>query len=455
MRATICSAQRWAVWLGWWASCLLCGAPAVADPAIASFVPQHFALRLEPNFSQNTFTGQLALQGVPTMTGAQTVELDAGTLAVDTVALNGKALGFERDGAKLRIALPERVKAAARLTLDIGYHGLPSYALRMDAQTMQIASAFSTSLWMPCLDSPAVRATFNLQLVLPADLVVQGNGRLAGVREVSGALNGTAPRKEWTWQLEQPTPSYLYGFAAGRFTELLHRHGATVLRYLAPEQFSAAEIDKIFIATADMLDYYSAKAGVSYPAASYGQVLLHGRAAQEMQGFSTMGIAYGQGVLADPQAVWLGAHELAHQWWGNGVTNRSWKHFWLNEGIATFMTAAYIEHRFGRPAYLNQLGLAHAKYAALRDAGLDKSLVFPNWDAPTSADRSLVYDKGAWVVHLLRELMGEDAFWAGLRQYTRSHWGGSVETTDFQTAMEASYGQSLEPFFRQWVYLQR
>jgi aminopeptidase N len=115
---------------------------------------------------------------------------------------------------------------------------------------------------------------------------------------------------------------------------------------------------------------------------------------------------------------------MAHQWWGNGVTNRSWRHFWLNEGIATFMTAAYMEHRFGKDMYLRQIDAARVKYHAVRDAGQDKSLVFPNWDSPTPADRSLVYDKGALVLHELRSLLGEDAFWMGLK-FIRKGTGAS------------------------------
>jgi aminopeptidase N len=203
-----------------------------------------------------------------------------------------------------------------------------------------------------------------------------------------------------------------------------------------------------------MLAFFTEKAGVAYPLPIYSQVLLMGPAAQEMAGFSTMGARYGTRVLADPQAIWLGAHEMAHQWWGNGVTNRSWRHFWLNEGIASFMTAAYLEHHLGKDAYTAQIEAARTKYIAIREAQQDKSLVFADWDAPTPVDRSLVYDKGALVLHELRAYMGENRFWAALQHYTRKHWGQSVETTDFQRAMEASSGMNLTGFFRLWVYRQ-
>lgn len=151
-------------------------------------------------------------------------------------------------------------------------------------------------------------------------------------------------------------------------------------------------------------------------------MLAAGGVEQEMSGFTVMRETYGREVLANERAVWLGAHELAHQWWGNMVTNRDWNHFWLNEGIASFMTAAYKEHRFGRDEYLREIESYRTSYHKVRDMGKDRSLVFPDWDRPTAEDRTLVYDKGAYVLHLLREELGEGTFWAGIRQYTRRYF---------------------------------
>jgi aminopeptidase N len=108
-------------------------------------------------------------------------------------------------------------------------------------------------------------------------------------------------------------------------------------------------------------------------------------------------------VLADPHDVWLEAHEFAHQWWGNGVTCRDWNHFWLNEGLATFMADAYKEHRLGPAAYQTEIEVSGARYERVRAAGHDRTLVFPDWSHPSAEDRVLVDHKGADVLHLLRE----------------------------------------------------
>jgi aminopeptidase N len=173
---------------------------------------------------------------------------------------------------------------------------------------------------------------------------------------------------------------------------------------------------------------------------------------QEVGSFALLSESYGPRVLADQQDVWLMAHELAHQWWGNGVTCRDWNHFWLNEGLATFLASAYKEHRFGRDVYLREVEEWRARYERVREQGQDKPLVFPDWTSPTANDRTLVYQKGAYVAHLLREHLGEARFWSGLRHYTRAFMGRSVTTPEFQHAMEQGSGADLREFFERWVY---
>ncbi|MBI2751004.1 MAG: M1 family metallopeptidase [Burkholderiales bacterium] len=434
----------------WLMAALLAWVVSLAPHAMAQtgWRVQHYALQLEPHFETRSFTGALAMDFTVKDSTLQHLDLDAGDLQVARVQLGTADKRFERHAQKLRVFFPQGLATGTPLQLRVAYEGKASSGLRFDTDTQQVATVFSTSLWMPCLDDPSVRASFALALILPNGMLSVGNGERVGELTPNGDL------LRHRWRLDTPMPSYLYGFAAGRFAQANQMAGVTTLEYFGPVPFTAQTLPQVFADTADMLAFYADKAGVAYPLPAYRQVLLVGPAAQEMAGFSVMGARYGTRVLANPQSIWLGAHEAAHQWWGNGVTNRSWRHFWLNEGIATFMTAAYLEHRFGAQEYRDQIEAARTNYTALRDAGLDRSLVFPDWDAPTAADRSLVYDKGALVLHELRAQMGEALFWKGLRHYTRTHWGQSVETADFQRAMESASGLNLQAFFKRWVYLQ-
>jgi aminopeptidase N len=201
-----------------------------------------------------------------------------------------------------------------------------------------------------------------------------------------------------------------------------------------------------------MLDFFESRAGVPFPGREYSQVLTAKGVGQEMIGLAVLPESYGREVLADERESWLAAHEIAHQWWGNLVTCRDWTHFWLNEGFATFMVAAHKEHRWGREEYVKEIGRIRARYERVRDARHDRPLVFPDWTKPSADDRTIVYQKGAYVLHLLREEIGDAAFWKGIKAYTQAHAGRPVETKDFQAAMERAAGRSLDRFFFAMVY---
>jgi aminopeptidase N len=235
------------------------------------------------------------------------------------------------------------------------------------------------------------------------------------------------------------------------FTEASEPGPGFRLRYLGAG-FSEAELRQLFHETPAMARFFAGRAGVPYRGDSYTQALVSVSGGQELAGLSHMSEAYGRAVLADGSNIGLAAHELAHQWWGNTVTCRDWTQFWLNEGFATFMAAAYEEQSQGKAAYLAEVSAWRQRLDRLRAAGADKSLVFPEWKRPSADDRALVYQKGALVLHELRELLGDTAFWTAIRDYTRAYAGRSVATGDFQRAIERSTGRRLDHFFATWVY---
>ena len=124
----------------------------------------------------------------------------------------------------------------------------------------------------------------------------------------------------------------------------------------------------------------------------------------------------------------------------------------LNEGFATFMSAAYNEHRFGAKKYQENIDAYFRVYSEIKAKGNDKPLVFPDWINPTRDDRNLVYFKGAYVLHLLKVKLGDELFWKGIKDYTQTYIGQSVATQDFQLSLEKTTGQSLDTFFEEWVY---
>lgn len=416
------------------------------QPSAFSFDVMRYDAEVEPDIANKSIKGKVLIRFVARAKNLTTIEFDCGELTIDAVSEKGEAQKFTLGQHRVSITLSRPAKDNEERSISIAYHGAPRRGIRFFPDEQQVYTIFSTSQWMPCIDAPADRAALRLTLILPAGLTVVANGRLVSQHNLPDK------RVAYEWEQAKPIPTYIFGFAVGRFRDVIEEKSGVKFRYLAA-RFSDEETRRIFRETPDMLAFCEERAGVPYADKTYTQVLASGNVEQEMSSFTALDEEYGHQVLANERALWLAAHELAHQWWGNMVTCVDWNHFWLNEGFATFMAAAYLEHRFGREEYMRQIESYRASYEKVRDAGHDKSLVFPDWLHPTREDRTLVYRKGALVLHLLREELGEKDFWAGIRLYTRKYFGKSVTTQDFQAAMEEASGKSLKAFFDKWVYL--
>ncbi|MDF9800988.1 aminopeptidase N [Catalinimonas alkaloidigena] len=398
-----------------------------------------YKLSLEPDIEAQTIHGEVSIR-FQVESHAQEVAFDCGALSVTKV--EGAAVkSFHQQGQQLFIQFTESV--ATEREVHISYHGKPQRGLIFLEEVQQAYTVYFTSEWMVCHDQISDRASINMSIIVPANLSCVASGTLSEKKKVQDKI-------QYSWRQEQATPAYTYGFAIGTFHELVEHQGSTDLRYYAAKH-SAEELAEIFKSSADMLRFLEEKSGVPYFQTSYTQILM-GDHFQEMSGFAVMKENYGEMILQDSTEINLIAHEMAHQWWGNMITCENLGHFWLNEGFATYMSAAYNEHRFGRDKYMENINAYHEVYQKIKDKGVDKSLVFKNWNNPSADDRSLVYFKGAYVLHLLREEMEDDAFWEGIRHYSRKFYGKSVLSKDFQKAMEDSSSRDLNAFFNAWVY---
>ena len=419
------------------ASAAVCAAPS------RGFDVLHYQVALVPDIAAKRLQGQQTVR-VRAKQPLATLALDIGALEVISVQQGGRALVFEQGDQQLRVSLATPLKRGAEAKLQIVYQGQPPHGLEFAPERSEVYTIFSTSQWMPSLDAPDARATLDLSVTLPAGLLATGTGRTLPTRTLADG------RIEHRWRLDTAMPGYVYGFAAGRYQQATQQHGRIALRFLSVDR-SPAQLQAVFARTGDMLDFFADRAGLAYRG-DYQQALVARTIGQELAGLSLLAEDYGKGLLDNPDDTALLAHEAAHQWWGNRVTCASWQHFWLNEGMANFMTAAWLQHAQGEAAYQAQVQGWRTRLDALRAKGADHALVYADWDSPSADDRAVVYRKGAYVLHLLRIELGDAVFWRGIRAYTRANDGRSVVTADFQRAMEAAAGHSLQPFFRQWVY---
>jgi aminopeptidase N len=166
-------------------------------------------------------------------------------------------------------------------------------------------------------------------------------------------------------------------------------------------------------------------------------------------------IFYGENsVTGDRSTRWRNViiHEVAHQWFGNAVTEYDWNDVWLSEGFATYFTLLFIEHAYGRDEFVAGLERSRDRVMAFYEGDPDYRIVHENLTDMRRVTTSNTYQKGGWTLHMLRGIIGDDAFWRGVQAYYREHRDANASTDDFRRAMEEASGRDLSQFFRQWLY---
>ncbi len=398
-----------------------------------------YYLRIEPNIEEGYVQGSVVIN-FQFESDADSVVFKSGNLEIDKVK-GRNVVGFKKINKYLIVYLSKRNSIKNRIFID--YQGHPKRGLIFDKDNDQAYTCYFTSDWMVCNDSPLDKAIFHVDITVPINKTCIASGELVNKKERRNKVL-------YSYQLNTASPSYTYGFAIGKFNEAEEKRNGISLKYYALN-YSSEQIKEIFKETPNMLSFLEEKSGVKYFQSTYSQVLT-GKYFQEMSGFSTLKDKYGKMVLMDSTETNLISHEMAHQWWGNQISCKGWNHFWLNEGMATFLSAAYNEFRFGKEVYLSNIESYRKVYVDIKNRGNDRSLVFEDWNNPSKDDRNLVYFKGAYVIHLLKEKLGDEAFWDAVRFYTIKFLGKTVESIDFQKAIEESSGLNLNDFFNEWVY---
>ena len=311
-----------------------------------------------------------------------------------------------------------------------------------------IYTSFDTCSWMVCREHPGDKATLRLSIGGVGGLSVVASGEPVG-----GASQGGGGDPRSVWREITPFSSYLFGFALGNFTRYSERHGGVELEiYAGAGDADSGLIGQMFKQSEAALDFFLTKWGQPFPHGRYSQVVVDGDAAQEASSFSIVGREELASLSSSPERTWIIAHEMAHQFWGNSITCARWADFWLNEGMAVFMAAAFHEHRWGRGAYDRDLKEARARYQVAIDAGFDVPMTFDGDYPSLRLKRAVVYSKGALFLDVLRTAMGDQAFWAALKKYSRVYAGGLATTGDFERLFESESRTDLSQLFRSWVY---
>jgi aminopeptidase N len=403
----------------------------------------HYAVTLKPDFAARSIEGTTRITVRAGGAGAHRFTFSENGLSLESAEMDGRPAAVTRTGSTMTVTAERPLRAGRTATLSFRYRGTPQRGIVFGEGTAY--SNYFTCHWMICdIDRPGDKATLALDLILPAGK----NSIASGIRAGKTAAGAGLERHRWIQR--RPYSAYLFGFAAGFDQQTATSHQGVEL--VAAGDLPPGEMDRRLADTDRMLDFFTQKAGIPFPHRRYVQVVVPGGEAQEKSSFSLLGRSILDGRLQDPKEDWLIAHELAHQWWGNLVTCESWTDFWLNEGITTFMVAAWKEHRWGRAAYDREMELGRARVARVREKGLDVPLTHEGEYPSLAARRAITYSKGALFMDALRRELGEEAFWTGLRRFTRQYAGRSATSRDFQRAYEESSGRDLSDLFGKWVF---
>jgi aminopeptidase N len=414
------------------------GKCCAVEPGAGVHVIQ-YNLELSPDFSTRSVGGTETILFRSETHDLREVVFSGNALTIDEARINGKPIPHTLDHDALSFSLPDVVERGSTASLRIVYHGTPDKGITFTANS--VYTSYDACGWMICVeDAPGDKAIFSLDLHVPAGMTSVASGRLAGK---SKNKDGSEIHH---WRNSRPYSAYLYDFAIGNFVMVQQRQHHAKLFYLS-DAATKQELIESFNETGAMVKFLSEKSGVDLPYRSYTQLLVSGDEAQEATSYSIIGKDN-----IDPKDDWAIVHELAHQWWGNLVTCATWKDFWLNEGITVYMTAAWKEHQHGHDAYEAEMDVARRRVATIREKGWDKPLAFGGEYPSIGVRRAVQYSKGALFMERLRSDLGEEAFWAGLRSYTRAHAGGTVTSIDLEDAMEKASGRDLSGLFAEWVF---
>ncbi|MEZ4859568.1 MAG: M1 family metallopeptidase [Flavobacteriaceae bacterium] len=370
---------------------------------------------------------------------ADSVYLDAKNMVITDQALESVKVKALED----KIWFLEPFEKDRTYTAFFSYQAYPNQALYFTKnQIWTQGQGKYTSHWLPSVDDMNDKIEFDLQLIVPSDYTAVANGRLDKFILYDDKI-------AWQYDMEHPMSSYLVAFAMGDFKmkKIASQSGVPIELYLAAKDTLKRE--PTYRYTKEIFDFLESEIRVAYPWQNYKQVPVRDflYAGMENTGCTIFSEAFVVDSIGfvDRNYVNVNAHELAHQWFGNLVTETEGTHHWLHEGFATYYALLAEKELFGEDYYYWKLFNSAEQLQAMSDAGKGESLLNPKASSLT------FYEKGAWALHILKETIGEAAFKNGVQNYLNTHAFGNVTTHDFLKEIEAVTEVDISDWNANWL----
>ncbi len=432
---------------------------------------RHIAIDLRFDWQQEQALGSETIIFSPLVNDLRNIALDAASMSFSSIKLNGKTplkYEFDEKSQQLRIVLDRAYQPADEIKIVIGYQTIrplikglglngggglnfikptPEDPTRPRQIWSQGESEYN-HYWFPCFDHPNDFFTSEITATVEKPLSVISNGSLVETKENS---DGT---RTFHWKIAAPHAAYLTSIIVGEYAQVVGTYdGIPVITNVYPSELEAGKVTAARLP--EMVKFFSEKTGVRYPYEKYAQTVARDfNGGMENISATTQYDVMIHDARSDSHRMdSLQSHELAHQWFGDYVTARNWSDIWLNESFATYFQALWDEHSVGHDDFLYlDVKNNQDQYYAAWAKGIRRPIVTKNYANPDAVFDTYTYPRGAAVLHMLRQNLGEQNWWRAINYYLTKYAHQPVETEQFRIAIEEATGQSMDWFFDEWLY---
>ena len=430
----------------------------------------HTKLKVDFNFNEKQLNGEAWVTAKPHFYATNKITLDAKAMVIHQVSLDNKKLDYNYDDASIVIDLPKEYKKDEEFTLYIKYTARPEKvqqkgsAAITDAKGLYFINADgsdknkptqiwtqgeteASSCWFPTIDSPNQKTTQEIYITVPDKFVTLSNGKLE-----SSIKNGTN-RTDY-WKMDQKHAPYLFFMGVGEYEVIKDSYKNIPVDYYVEKEYAPYAKD-IFGLTPEMIGFFSDILGVEYPWNKYSQIVGRDYVSGAME--NTTAVIHGEQAYQTPGQLIdenvqenTIAHEIFHHWFGNLVTTESWSNLTLNESFANYSEYLWREHKYGKLDA--DMHLFEDSQAYLDGQNTDKHLVRFNYVDKEDMFDLVSYNKGGAILHMLRNYVGDEAFFLGLKTYLTENKYKAAEVHQLRLVFERITGKDLNWFFNQWYF---
>ena len=433
---------------------------------IEAWQPLHFDIKLafDSSLAQiNSATADVTI--LIRQNDVVKIDFDFGTMPVSAVTVDNAAARFAQTGEKLDVFLTEPARKDQKINVSVTYSGIPKDGLILtkdrDGNPSAVGDNWADRVhhWIPCLDHPSAKASVRFTVTASSYYAVVANGVLESSKESRGVNDSR--RTTWIYNESKPVSPYNMVVAVGKFANATLKTKASVpISYYVPQSDRRFAEQGFSPAAPSVLTFSNLIA--PYP---YGKLALIVGATKfgGMENANTIVFTptlFKDFLTAKPRSgrykvpngvEEVVAHEIAHQWFGDSVTESTWADLWLSEGFATYFAGIFLEKNEGKVRfrqYMREKAKSYLEY--------EKKNKTPIYDTETEKLFDLLtpnnYEKGSWVLHNLRGMLGDKAFFEGLKNYYNAHKESTATTEDLRAALENASGKNLKDFFERWIY---